>query len=145
MSSVYESFSRTLKYGRQRNHILEDLTGLEILISMKTSETKKWFKTCFQQSKSSLQKIRYYDPCFKLFETCFQHPFPKGEVFVGSNEKVFYVADGKDDDTVCAFTVHTPTRVFHFTADTEDIKKEWIAAFQSVINTPVTPKEQSKY
>jgi len=30
MLSVYESFHQTLKYGRQRNHILQDLTGLEM-------------------------------------------------------------------------------------------------------------------
>jgi len=28
--SVYESFLETVKYGQQRNHILQDLTGLEI-------------------------------------------------------------------------------------------------------------------
>jgi len=28
--SVYESFHQMAKYGQQRNHILQDLTGLEI-------------------------------------------------------------------------------------------------------------------
>ena len=28
--NVYKSFNQTVKYGQQRNHILEDLTGLEI-------------------------------------------------------------------------------------------------------------------
>jgi len=32
-----------VKYGRQRNHILEDLTGLEIQISMKASKTENRF------------------------------------------------------------------------------------------------------
>jgi len=30
MLSVYKSFHQTVKYGRQRNHILQDFTGLEI-------------------------------------------------------------------------------------------------------------------
>jgi len=30
MLSVYKSFHQTVKDGRQRNHILQDLTGLEI-------------------------------------------------------------------------------------------------------------------
>jgi len=28
--SVYKSFHQTVKYGHQRNHIVQDLTGLEI-------------------------------------------------------------------------------------------------------------------
>jgi len=53
MLSVYKSFHQTVKHGRQRSHILQDLTGLEIKISMKAS------KACFQQPKSDLQKSRY--------------------------------------------------------------------------------------
>jgi len=30
MLSVYKCFHKTVKYGWQRNHILQDLTGLEI-------------------------------------------------------------------------------------------------------------------
>jgi len=30
MLSVYESFHQMAKYGWQRNHILQDLTGIEI-------------------------------------------------------------------------------------------------------------------
>jgi len=30
MLSVYESFHQMVKYGRQRNHVLQDLMGLEI-------------------------------------------------------------------------------------------------------------------
>jgi len=33
-----------VKYGWQRNHILQDLTGLEIQNSMKTSKTKNRFE-----------------------------------------------------------------------------------------------------
>jgi len=30
MLNVYESFNQTLKYGRQRNDILQNLTGFDI-------------------------------------------------------------------------------------------------------------------
>jgi len=49
MLSVYKSCHQPIKYGQQRNHILQDLTGLEIKISMKASKTKNWFQTGFQQ------------------------------------------------------------------------------------------------
>jgi len=39
MLSVYKSFHQTVTYRRQRNHILQDLNGLEIKISMKASKT----------------------------------------------------------------------------------------------------------
>jgi len=45
MKSVHKSFHQTVKYGC----ILQDLTGLEISISMKASKTKNQFKTGFQQ------------------------------------------------------------------------------------------------
>jgi len=56
MSSVYESFHQTVKYGWQRNHILQDLTGLEIKIFMKASKTENQFQTDFQQPKFGLRK-----------------------------------------------------------------------------------------
>jgi len=56
MWSVYKSFHQTVKYGQQRNRILQDLTGLEIKISMKASKTKNWFDTGFQQPKTGLPK-----------------------------------------------------------------------------------------
>jgi len=40
MLSVYKSFHQTVKYIRQRNHILQDLTELEIQISIKASKTE---------------------------------------------------------------------------------------------------------
>jgi len=41
--SVYKSFHQLVKHGHQRNHILQDLIGLEILISMKASITENQF------------------------------------------------------------------------------------------------------
>jgi len=37
--SVYKNYHQTFQYGRQRNNILQDLTALEIQISMKVSKT----------------------------------------------------------------------------------------------------------
>jgi len=39
--------------------ILQDLTGLEIRISMKASKTENQFETGFQQLKTGWQKRRY--------------------------------------------------------------------------------------
>src|SRR6218665_1046113 len=58
MLSVYKSY-QMVKYGRQRNQILPDLTGLEIQVSMKASKIENRFKTRFQQPKSSFPKKRY--------------------------------------------------------------------------------------
>jgi len=33
----------SVKHGRQRNNLLQDLTGLEILVSVKNTKTEKWF------------------------------------------------------------------------------------------------------
>ena len=51
-----ESFHQKAKCGPQRDHILQDLIGLEISISMKASKTENRFQTSFQQPKSGLQK-----------------------------------------------------------------------------------------
>ena len=38
MLNIYKSFHQMVKYGWQRNHISQDLTMLEILISIKASK-----------------------------------------------------------------------------------------------------------
>jgi len=55
MLIVYESFHQTVKYGQQGDHILQDLTGLEIKISMKASKSESQFKTGFPKPKFGLQ------------------------------------------------------------------------------------------
>jgi len=47
MLSCLQKFSLNEKYGWQRNCILQDFTGLEILISMKANKTKNRFQTGF--------------------------------------------------------------------------------------------------
>jgi len=59
MLCAYKRFHRSVKYGWQRNHILQDFTGLEIIISMKASKAKNPVLPGFQQQKPRLKKIRY--------------------------------------------------------------------------------------
>ena len=59
MLNVYKRFHQTVKYGHQRNHMLQDLTWLEIQISMKASKAESRFETSFQQPKTGLAKKRY--------------------------------------------------------------------------------------
>jgi len=51
-----------VKYGWQRNYMLQDLTGLEILISKKASKTKNWFasnrKQVCQKSGVSIPSLK---------------------------------------------------------------------------------------
>jgi len=54
MLSVYKSFYQMVKFASQRNHVLQDLTWLEIKISMKASKTKNRFEIGFQQAKTGL-------------------------------------------------------------------------------------------
>ena len=50
--SDYKSYRQSVKYGWQRNHILQDLTGPEIQISMKASETENRFQTKIRSAKN---------------------------------------------------------------------------------------------
>ena len=59
MLSVYKSCHQTVKYGFQINHILQDLAGFEIQISMKTSETENQFKLVFN-NRNPVCKINWY-------------------------------------------------------------------------------------
>jgi len=54
--SVYKSSHQTVKYGHQRNNIYNNITGLEIKISMKSSKAKNRFEPGFQQPKTCLPK-----------------------------------------------------------------------------------------
>ena len=44
MLSVYKTFNQMVKYGHQRNHILQDLTGIETKISTKASKIENRFR-----------------------------------------------------------------------------------------------------
>jgi len=61
MLSVYKGFYQTVKYNWQRNHIFQDLTGLEIEISMKASKTENWFEITENRftNKTALTSLLY--------------------------------------------------------------------------------------
>jgi len=74
----------------------------------------------------------------------FQDPHPKGEVFVGSAEKNFKICVGSSPtvkDPGFGFALHTPERTFHFSADSEQERKEWIDVIQFVISSPLSPQD----
>ena len=58
MLSVWKSYHQMVKYGQQRNQILQDLNGHEIQISMKASKNEKRFETGYQQPKSGFKHRR---------------------------------------------------------------------------------------
>jgi len=75
MLRVYTNFYQAVKYGQQRNHILQDLIGLEIKISMKASKTKNRFETGFNRFAkklvlTSLPSIHWIrSPCHLVLST----------------------------------------------------------------------------
>jgi hypothetical protein len=65
-------------------------------------------------------------------------------VFVGSAEKNFRVSEGgtaSNKDPGFGFALHTPDRTFHFSADSEQERKEWIEVLLYVISNPLSPQD----
>ena len=56
MFSVYKGFHQTVKYGSLRNHILQDLTWLEIKISIRPVKPKTGLKPVVNSRKPVYQK-----------------------------------------------------------------------------------------
>ncbi|XP_072453881.1 arf-GAP with dual PH domain-containing protein 1 isoform X2 [Notamacropus eugenii] len=72
--------------------------------------------------------------------------FARGEVFIGSKENSYTVLEGLPPSTQGhhwqhGITIVTPDRKFLFACETEGDQREWIAAFQKVINRPMLPQE----
>jgi len=75
-------------------------------------------------------------------------PYPKGEIFLGSDCEGFSVGEGAEP-TSCSkvreqgfsFHVKTPTRCFWFSTDRQDDRDEWISLLQTVIKRPMTPQD----
>lgn len=77
---------------------------------------------------------------------CFQDAYARGEVFIGSKENGYTVFPGLPPNTQgqhwqFGITIATPDRQFLFACETEEDQKDWIAAFQTVINRPMQPHE----
>uniref|UniRef100_A0A8C9W5J3 ArfGAP with dual PH domains 1 n=1 Tax=Scleropages formosus TaxID=113540 RepID=A0A8C9W5J3_SCLFO len=72
--------------------------------------------------------------------------YARGEVFIGSKENNYTVLSGLPPSTQgnrwpFGITIVTPDRKFLFACETEAEQKDWIAAFQRVINRPMLPQE----
>nr|XP_042124507.1 arf-GAP with dual PH domain-containing protein 1 [Peromyscus maniculatus bairdii] len=72
--------------------------------------------------------------------------FARGEVFIGSKESGYTVLEGLPPSTQGhhwphGITIVTPDRKFLFTCETEADQREWIAAFQKVVDRPMLPQE----
>ena len=81
--------------------------------------------------------------CFSL---CFQDAYARGEVFIGNKENSYTVLPGLPANIQgyhwqFGITIVTPDRKFLFACETEEDQKDWITAFQTVINRPMLPQE----
>lgn len=75
-----------------------------------------------------------------------QDAYARGEVFIGSKENSYTVLSGLPPSTQGyhwnhGITIVTPDRKFLFACETEAEQRDWIAAFQRVINRPMRPQE----
>ncbi|XP_059809544.1 arf-GAP with dual PH domain-containing protein 1 isoform X2 [Hypanus sabinus] len=73
--------------------------------------------------------------------------FAKGEVFIGSSDNGYMVKEGLPPGTQgngswqFGITIVTPDRDFLFTCETERDRRDWIAAFNGVMNQQMSPQE----
>ncbi|XP_027778598.1 arf-GAP with dual PH domain-containing protein 1 isoform X2 [Marmota flaviventris] len=72
--------------------------------------------------------------------------FARGEVFIGSKESGYTVLEGLPPSTQGhhwphGITIVTPDRKFLFTCETELDRREWVEAFQKVVDRPMLPQE----
>ncbi|KAM3598143.1 uncharacterized protein V6R79_014156 [Siganus canaliculatus] len=72
--------------------------------------------------------------------------YARGEVFIGSKENSYTVVAGLPSNIQgfhwqFGITIITPDRKFLFSCETEEDQRDWIDAFQTVINKPMLPQE----
>uniref|UniRef100_A0A8C2ZWQ5 ArfGAP with dual PH domains 1 n=1 Tax=Cyclopterus lumpus TaxID=8103 RepID=A0A8C2ZWQ5_CYCLU len=72
--------------------------------------------------------------------------YARGEVFIGCQENSYTVLPGLPPNTQgyhwqFGITIVTPDRKFLFACETDEDQKDWIAAFQTVIDRPMLPQE----
>lgn len=77
---------------------------------------------------------------------CVQDAYARGEVFIGSKESGYTALPGlppniQNSHWQFGITIVTPDRKFLFACETEPSQKEWMTAFQTVINRPMLPQE----
>lgn len=81
--------------------------------------------------------------CFSLR---LQDAYARGEVFIGSKDNGYTVLPGLPPNIQgyhwqFGITIVTPDRKFLFACETEENQKDWMAAFQTVLNRPMLPQE----
>lgn len=115
-------------YGRQETHVLQRPSG-------KKKPAPSW---PFVLTDHSV--------CSQGFLSVSQDAYARGEVFIGSKENSYTVLSGLPSSTQGyhwnhGITIVTPDRKFLFACETEAEQRDWIAAFQRVINRPMRPQE----
>lgn len=76
----------------------------------------------------------------------FQDAYARGEVFIGSKESGYTALPGLPPNIQSShwqfgITIVTPDRNFLFACETERDQKDWIAAFETIINRPMLPQD----
>jgi len=75
----------------------------------------------------------------------FQDAYPKGEVFIGSSDRGFSVAEGLSSvnakDPGYGFTLKTPERHYHFSADSRQEMHEWMSVLGRLLSSAMTPQD----
>ena len=76
---------------------------------------------------------------------CLQDAYPRGEVFIGSKDRGFSVvagiSSGNARDPGFGFTLKTPDRHYHFSADSQQDRHEWMLVIEYVLNQPMSPQD----
>ena len=92
---------------------------------------KRWFTL-------DNRKLMYHDEPLDAY--------PKGEIFLGNMMDGYGVRVGvspKSKDQGYSFTLRTPDRSFHLSAETEEERDEWIHVLDQVLEKPLTPQDNS--
>ncbi|XP_046722471.1 arf-GAP with dual PH domain-containing protein 1 isoform X2 [Silurus meridionalis] len=114
--------------------------------------TRNYFKEGYMEKTGPKQTEGFKKRWFTLDDRrlmYFKDPldaYARGEVFIGSKENGYTVVPCLPQSTQgyhwqSGITIVTPDRKFLFACETEEVQKEWIAVFQSVINRPMLPQE----
>jgi len=66
-------------------------------------------------------------------------------VFIGSKDRGFSAAEGLSSvnakDPGFGFTLRTPDRHYHFSADSSQDRHEWLLVLEHVLNQPMSPQD----
>eukprot|EP00918_Siedleckia_nematoides_P033549 GHVU01072868.1.p1 GENE.GHVU01072868.1~~GHVU01072868.1.p1 ORF type:complete len:326 (-),score=36.91 GHVU01072868.1:1703-2605(-) len=82
------------------------------------------------------RKLMYFDDPLNAF--------PKGEIYLGTRDERFGVLKGAPPgikEVNYCFTLKTPERKFVFSTDSYEDRDDWIAAINSMLESPMTPRE----